>query len=72
MGGDPGMQNNDHKTVLKFRKENIFLRFGILRAVISNKGLIYTTNPLWIYYTSMGANTKSLHPIIPKPMGKQN
>ena len=46
MGGDPGMQNNDHKTVLKFIKENIFLRFGIPRAVIGNEGLIYTTNPL--------------------------
>jgi hypothetical protein len=31
-------RNNDHKTVIKFLKENILSRFGIPRAMISDSG----------------------------------
>ena len=31
-------KHNDHKVVLKFLKENIFLRFGVLEAIISDGG----------------------------------
>src|SRR3954466_14017637 len=32
------MQKNDHRTVVKFLKENIFARFGTPRAIISDGG----------------------------------
>jgi len=34
-------RNNDHKTVIKFLKENILSRFGILRAMISDGGTYF-------------------------------
>jgi hypothetical protein len=34
-------RNNDHKTVIKFLKENILSRFGISRAMISDGGTLF-------------------------------
>ena len=36
----------DHKVVLKFLKENIFSRFGVPKAIISDGGSHFTTNIL--------------------------
>ena len=38
-------KNNDHKIVLKFLKENVLSRFGILRAIISDGGLHFCNRP---------------------------
>jgi hypothetical protein len=38
-------QNNDHKTVIKFLKENILSRFGIPRAMISDGGTHFCNKP---------------------------
>jgi hypothetical protein len=37
-------RNNDHKTVIKFLKENILSRFGIPRAMISDGGTHFCNN----------------------------
>ena len=34
-------KQNDHRVVLKFLKENIFSRFGVLKAIISDGGTDY-------------------------------
>ena len=38
-------KSNDHKVVLKFLKENIFSRFDILRAIISDGGSHFCNKP---------------------------
>jgi len=38
-------RNNDHKTVIKFLKENILSRFGIPRAMISDGGTHLCNKP---------------------------
>jgi hypothetical protein len=38
-------QNNDHKTMIKFLKENILSWFGIPRAVISDGGTHFCNKP---------------------------
>jgi len=38
-------RNNDHKTVIKFLKENILSRFGIPRAMISDGGTHFCNKP---------------------------
>jgi hypothetical protein len=37
-------RNNDHKTMIKFLKKNIFSRFGIPRAMISDGGTHFCNN----------------------------
>ncbi|RVW36195.1 Retrovirus-related Pol polyprotein from transposon 17.6 [Vitis vinifera] len=39
-------KHNDHRVVLKFLKENIFSRFGVPKAIISDGGLIFATSLL--------------------------
>jgi hypothetical protein len=38
-------RNNDHKTMIKFLKENILSRFGIPRAIISDGGTHFCNKP---------------------------
>ena len=38
-------KSNDYKVVLKFLKENIFSRFGIPRAIISDGGSHFCNKP---------------------------
>ncbi len=38
-------RNNDHKSVIKFLKENILSRFGIPRAIISDRGKHFCNRP---------------------------
>jgi len=37
-------RNNDHKTMIKFLKKNIFSRFGIPQAIISDGGTHFCNN----------------------------
>ena len=48
-------KHNDHRVVLKFLKENIFSRFGVPKAIISDGMgvLIFATNLLKLCYPSM-------------------
>jgi hypothetical protein len=39
-------KNNDHKIEIKFLKENIFSRFGILQAMISDGGTHFCNKSL--------------------------
>ena len=38
-------KHNDHKVVLKFLKENIFSRFGVPKAIISDGGTHFCNKP---------------------------
>ena len=57
----------DHKTVLKFLKENIFSRFGVPKAIVSDGGCISAINLLRISYPSMVSSTKWPPLIILRP-----
>ena len=46
-------KQNDHRVVLKFLKENIFSRFGVPKAIISDEVLIFATNLLKLCYPSI-------------------
>ena len=39
-------RNNDHKTVVKFLKENILSQFGMPRAIISDRGSHFCNKPM--------------------------
>ena len=46
-------KTNDNKVVIKFLKENIFLRFGTPHAIISDNGTHFVTDPLKLLCKSM-------------------
>ena len=48
----------DHKAVLKFLKENIFSRFGVPKAIISDVVLTFVTNPFRTSYPNMVLSTR--------------
>ena len=57
--------NSDHKTVLKFLKENILSRFGIPRAIISDRGTHFCNKPFEALMKKYGVTYKvviSYHP----------
>ena len=60
----------DHKTVLKFLKENIFYRFGVPKAIISDGVHISAINLLRISYPSMVSSIKWPPLTILKPVAK--
>ncbi|RVW41835.1 Retrovirus-related Pol polyprotein from transposon 17.6 [Vitis vinifera] len=45
-------KTNDHKVVLKFLKENIFSRFGVPKAIISDGGTHFCNKPLKLFWPS--------------------
>ncbi|RVW64258.1 Retrovirus-related Pol polyprotein from transposon opus [Vitis vinifera] len=45
-------RTNDHKVVLKFLKENIFSRFGVPKAIISDGGTHFCNKPLKLFWPS--------------------
>ena len=47
-------KTNYHRVVLKFLKENVFSRFGVPKAIISDGGTHYATNPLKPSLLNMG------------------
>ena len=48
----------DHKVVLKFLKENIFSRFGVPRAIISDGGSHFCNKPFENLLTKYGVKHK--------------
>ena len=55
----------NHRVVLKFLKENIFSRFGVLKAIISDGGSHFCNKPFESLLTKYGVKHKiatSYHP----------
>jgi hypothetical protein len=62
-------QNNDHKTVIKFLKENILSRFGIPRAMISDGGTHFYNKPFESLMKKYGITNKVATPYHPQTSG---
>ena len=51
-------RSDDHKVVVKFVKENIFTRFGIPKAVISDQGTHFCNGPFETFMAKYGITHK--------------
>ncbi|KAL3583078.1 hypothetical protein D5086_017410 [Populus alba] len=63
-------RNNDHKTVIKFLKENILSRFGIPRAMISDGGTHFCNKPFESLMKKYGITHKVTTPYHPQTNGQ--
>ena len=63
-------RNNDHKTVIKFLKENILSRFGIPRAMISDGGTHFYNKPFESLMKKYGITHKVATPYHPQTSGQ--
>ena len=63
-------RNNDHKTVIKFLKENILSRFGIPRAMISDGGTHFCNKPFESLMMKYGITHKVATPYHPQTNGQ--
>ena len=60
----------DHRVVLKCLKENIFSRFGVPKAIISDGGLHFCNKPFESLLTKYGVKHKVATPYHPQTSGK--
>ena len=60
----------DHKAVLKFRKENIFSRFGVPKAIISDGGSHFCNKPFENILSKYGVKHKVATPYHPQTSGQ--
>ena len=58
-------KNNNHKTILKFLKENILSHFGTPKAIISDQGVQFCNNPFELLMQKYGITHKTLTPYHP-------
>jgi hypothetical protein len=58
-------RNDDHKTVIKFLKENILSQFGILRAMISDGGTHFCNKSFESLMKKYGITHKVVNPYNP-------
>ncbi|WJZ87576.1 hypothetical protein VitviT2T_006946 [Vitis vinifera] len=58
-------RSNDHKVVLKFLKENIFSRFGVPKAIISDGGTHFCNKPFETLLAKYGVKHKVATPYHP-------
>ncbi|RVW98199.1 Retrovirus-related Pol polyprotein from transposon 17.6 [Vitis vinifera] len=63
-------KHNDHRVVLKFLKENIFSRFGVPKAIISDGGTHFCNKPFETLLTKYGVKHKVATPYHPQTSGK--
>jgi hypothetical protein len=63
-------QNNDHKTMIKFLKENILSRFGIPRAMISDGGTHFCNKSFESLMKKYGITHKVVTPYDPLTSGQ--
>jgi hypothetical protein len=63
-------RNNDHKTVIKFLKENILSRFGIPRAMISDGGTHFCNKSFESLMKKYGITHKVATPYHPQTSGQ--
>ena len=61
---------NDHKVVLKFLKENIFSRFGVPKAIISDLGSHFFNKPFETLLVKHGVKHKVATPYHPQTNGQ--
>ena len=55
-------KHNDHRVVLKFLKENIFSRFGVPKAIISDGGTHFCNKPFEALLAKYGVKHKVATP----------
>ena len=60
----------DHRVVLKFLKENIFSRFGVPKAIISDGGSHFCNKPFESLLTKYGVKHKVATPYHPQTSGQ--
>ena len=60
---------NDHKTILKFLRENIFSRFGTPQAIISDGGSHFCDKPFEALMIKYGITHKVATPYHPHTSG---
>ena len=60
----------DHRVVLKFRKENIFSRFGVPKAIISDGGSHFCNKPFENLLAKYGVKHKVATPYHPQTSGQ--
>ena len=63
-------KHNDHRVVLKFMKENIFLRFGVPKAIISDGGTYFCNKPFETLLAKCGVKHKVATPYHPQTFGQ--
>nr|CAN83448.1 hypothetical protein VITISV_021464 [Vitis vinifera] len=63
-------KHNDHRVVLKFLKENIFSRFGMPQAIISDEGTHFCNKPFETLLAKYGVKHKVATPYHPQTSGQ--
>nr|CAN63061.1 hypothetical protein VITISV_030508 [Vitis vinifera] len=63
-------KHNDHRVVLKFLKENIFKRFGVPKAIISDGGTHFCNKPFEALLAKYGVKHKVATPYHPQTFGQ--
>ena len=63
-------KTNDHRVVLKFLKENIFSRFGVPKAIISDGGSHFCNKPFENLMAKYGVKHKVATPYHPQTSGQ--
>ncbi|RVW91911.1 Pol polyprotein [Vitis vinifera] len=63
-------KQNDHMVVLKFLKENIFSRFGVPKAIISDGGAHFCNKPFEALLSKYGVKHKVATPYHPQTFGQ--
>ncbi|KAL6319127.1 hypothetical protein AAG906_011206 [Vitis piasezkii] len=63
-------KHNDHRVVLKFLKENIFSRFGVPKAIISDGGTHFCNKPFEALLAKYGVKHKVATPYHSQTSGK--
>ena len=63
-------KHNDHKVVLKFLKENIFSRFGVPKAIISDGSTHFCNKPVETLLAKYGVKHKVATPYHPQTSGQ--
>ena len=63
-------KTNDHRVVLKFLKENVFSRFGVPKAIISDGGTHFYNKPFENLLPKYGVKHKVATPYHPQTSGK--
>ncbi|RVW18308.1 Uncharacterized protein K02A2.6 [Vitis vinifera] len=63
-------KQNDHRVVLKFLKENIFSRFGMPKAIISDGGAHFCNKPFEALLSKYGVKHKVATPYHPQTSGQ--
>ncbi|KAJ9682605.1 hypothetical protein PVL29_018512 [Vitis rotundifolia] len=63
-------KHNDHRVVLKFLKENIFSRFGVPKAIISDGGTHICNKPFETLLAKYGVKHKVATPYHPQTSGQ--